>query len=110
MCLGAMYYASSYFKYKKPTPIRGVPIHKTIKRLKLELQANGSSVKTDLGGGNHGYLGLILTDEEYATITHTQPFVPPTYPGHLTIPETATAIQAMKLREENKEAKRLYLE
>ena len=68
MCLGAIDYAASYFKYKTPTPIRGVPTHKIIKRLKLELQANGSSVETDLGGGHHGYLGLICTDEEYATI------------------------------------------
>jgi len=110
MCLGAIDYASSYFKYKTPTPIRGVPTHKTIKRLKLELRANGSSVETDLGGGNHGYLGLLCTDEEYAEIPHAQPFVPPNYPGPLTIPSTATAMQAMQLREDHREAKRLYFE
>ena len=80
MAIKAIDYASSYFKYKTPTPIRSEPTHKSLKRLKLELQANASSVETDLGGGNHGYLGLVLTDEEYATILHTQSFVAPNYP------------------------------
>ena len=71
MAIGAIDYASLYFKYKTPMPIRGEPIHKSLKRLKLELQANASSVEIDLGGGNHGYLGLVLTDEEYSTIPQT---------------------------------------
>ena len=62
MNLGTIDYASSYFKCKTPTPIRGIPTHKALKRLKTELQANASSVESDLGGGNHGYLGLVLTD------------------------------------------------
>ena len=110
MTLGTIDYASSYFKYKTPTPIRGEPTNKSLKRLKLELQANASSVETDLGGGNHGYLGLVLTDEEYASIPHTQPFVPPNYPPPLSIPANATAIRALELKEEYYEAKRLYLE
>ena len=95
MCLGAIDYVSSYFNYKTPIPIRGVPVYKTIKKLRLELQANGSLVETDLGSRNHGYLGLLCTDEEYAEIPHTQPFIPPNYPGPLTILSIAIAIQAM---------------
>ena len=45
-------YAASYFKFKKATPIQGA-----LKRLKAELRANTSSVETDLGGGDHDYLG-----------------------------------------------------
>ena len=110
MALGTIDYASSYFKYKTPTPIRGEPTHKSLKRLKMELQANASSVETDLGGGNHGYLGLVLTDQEYATIPHTAPFIPPNYPPALNIPTDATPIQALQLKDEHQEAKRLYLE
>ena len=51
---GSIDYASSYFKYKTPTPIRGEPTHKALQRLKNELQANASSIETDLGGGDHG--------------------------------------------------------
>ena len=68
MAIGTIDYASLYFKYKTPTPIHGEPTHKSLKRLKLELQANASSVETDLGRGNHGYLGLALTDQEHALI------------------------------------------
>ena len=57
-----------YFKYGTPTPITGEPSNKSLKRLKTELRANASSVDTDLGGGDHGYLGLILTYVEYARI------------------------------------------
>ena len=110
MNFGTIDYAASYFKYKTPSPIRGVPTYKALKRLKLELQANASSVETDLGGGNHGYLGLVLTDEEYATITGTQPFVAPEYPAPLVIPPTATAIEALQLKDAHAEEKRLYLE
>ena len=110
MTIGTIDYASSYFKFKTPTPIRGEPTHKSLKRLKLELQANASSVETDLGGGNHGYLGLVLTDDEYASIPHTQPFVAPNYPPPLLIPATSTQIQAIELKEQHGEAKRLYLE
>ena len=110
MCLGVIDCVSSYFKYKTPTPIRGLSVHKTIKRFKLELRANGNSVETNLGGRNHSYLGLLCTDEEYAEIPHTQPFTPPNYLGPLTIPSIAIAIQAMQLREDYREAKRLYFE
>ena len=99
MTIGTIDYASSYFKYKTPTPICGEPTHKSLKRLKLELQSNASSVETDLGGGNHGYLGLVLTDEEYATIPNTQPFVAPNYPPTLVIPPLSTQIQAIELKE-----------
>ena len=85
MALGAVDYAASYFQYKTPTPIQGAPTNKTRKRLKQELRANISSVDSDLGGGDHGYLGLVLTDSEYATVMAT-PFVPPTYPETLTVP------------------------
>ena len=110
MSVGTVDYQSSYFKYKTPTPIRGVPTYKALKRLKMELQANASSVETDLGGGNHGYLGLVLTDQEYNTIPNTAPFVPPNYPPPLVIPQTATPIQAIELKERYNEQKRLYLE
>ena len=110
MKTGSVDYASSYFKYKTATPIRGEPTNKALKRLKLELQANASSVETDLGGGDHGYLGLVLTDQEYASIPGTEPFIAPMYPGPLDIPNNATPIQALNLKDQHSEEKRLHLE
>ena len=101
---------SSYFKYKTPALIWDEPTNKSLKTLQKELQANASSVETDLGGGNHGYLRLVLTDAEYASIPNTQPFVPPTYPPPLVIPANSTPIQALELKEEYNKCKRLHLE
>ena len=98
MTSGAVDYAASYFKFKTPTPIIGTPTHKTLKRLKQELRANASSVESNLGGGDHGHLGLVLDDQEYATISTTQ-FVAPTYPTALSIPSTASQVEALNLRE-----------
>ena len=82
-----------------------------LKRLKTELHANTSSVDTNLGGGDHGYLGLILTDVEYARITPTpQPFVPLNFPGPLVIDPTHTALQQVQAWETHNEAIKLYRE
>ena len=104
-------YASVYFKYGTPTPITGEPSNKSLKRLKTELSANASSVDTELGGGDHGYLGLILTDVEYARITPTPlPFIAPNFPGPLVIAPTLTALQQVQARETHKESLALYIE
>ena len=60
-------YAAS-FPHRVPTKIQGEPLYRNLKRLKTELRANASSVDTDLGGGNHGYLGLVLSRNEYPWI------------------------------------------
>ena len=104
-------YAATHIKYPTPIPINGESINKSVKRLKDELRANGSSVDTDLGGGDHGYLGLILTDEEYARISPTPtPFKAPLCPGTLQIDATATPTEAIHAREVHKEKIRLYRE
>ena len=104
-------YCATYFKYPTPTPINGEPTNKSLKRLKTEPRANSSSVDTDLVGSDHGYLGLVLSDAEYARITPTPaPFVAPNYPAALVIPPTATAVEALHLRETHNEALRLHRE
>ena len=60
MVLGTINYVTSFLNYKTLTPIQCTPTYKTIQRLKAELQANASIVETDLGGGDYGYLGLVL--------------------------------------------------
>ena len=78
-----------------PTPITkitGEPNYESLKYLKDQLKANTASIPTTLGGGNHGYLGLILSPAAYTTIAATQ-FVEPIYPGqHPNVPAgTSTA-------------------
>ena len=64
-------YASTCFKYPTTTSINGEPTNKTVNRLKTKLGANGSSVDTDVGGGDHGYHGLLITNLEYLQIIPT---------------------------------------
>ena len=76
MSLSNIDYARTYFKYAVPAPINAEPSNKTLKRLKTELRANACSIDTNLGGDDHVYLGLLLTDVEYARILPTpDPFV-----------------------------------
>ena len=73
------------------TPIVGEPTYTTLKTLKDQLKANAASMPTTLDGGNHGYLGLILSPATYATISPTV-FIEPAYPGqHPTIPAGTNA-------------------
>ena len=54
---------------------------------------------------------MVLSDVEYARINPTPPpFNAPGFPATLTIPPTATQVEALDLREKHKEAKRLYYE
>jgi hypothetical protein len=64
--------------------IIGTPTFQTLIKLKLN---NTSSVPSNLGGAQNGYLGLILAAPAYAAIVGTdamgapQPFITPTFPS-----------------------------
>ena len=77
-----------------PTPITtitGELNYESLKTLKEQLKANANSIPATLGGGNHGYLGLILSPAAYTTITATH-FVEPVYPGqHPNVPAGTSA-------------------
>ena len=55
-------YKDSYFENPVLTTIRGEPTYETLHHLRSELKANAISVPTTLGGVNHGYLGMVLTN------------------------------------------------
>ena len=73
--------------------------------------ANVSSVECDLGGGDHGYLGLVLNNEEYASITPAPlPFNPPNFPAPLVIGIGTNQVTALTRREQWQEDKKRYYE
>ena len=78
-----------------PTPITtitGAPNYERLKTLKDQLKANAASIPTTLGGGNHGYLGLILSSAAYTTIAATQ-FFEPNLPAGTSAANTSTIIR-----------------
>ena len=52
--------------------------------MKEKLKANAASVQSDLGGGAHGHLGLVLDDATYFALTGHH-CVRPVYPITLAI-------------------------
>ena len=59
------------------------------------LKRNTQQIPTRLGGGNHGYLALLLYDAKYNGVTGTAPFNHPSDPGvftptNITVPATTT--------------------
>ena len=69
------------FPHPTLTPIEGKPSTATLNLLKKELYANAMSKPSLLGGGNHGFLALVMSPARYATLNGTQPFIDPVHPG-----------------------------
>ena len=87
--------------------IHGEPDYSKLKVLKDLLKANSSRVQSDLGGGAHGHLGLVLTPVEYAAVSAT-PYVCPPHPGPLVIPQGTTNHALTVLCEQHKKALSLF--
>ena len=57
----------THFEKAELTPIRGEPTYETLEHLLKELKANVRNVHSNLGGGAHGHLGLVISHEAGAT-------------------------------------------
>ena len=99
----------TYFKHLMLTHIQGEQEYPILKVLKNETKANESKVASNLGGGSHGHLGLVLTPAEYAMISAV-PYVRPLHPGPLTIPTGTTNHEANRLTLAHTEAIRVFRE
>jgi len=91
---------SKTFQHPESTRITEESTFASLRRLEKELKVNASSIESDLGGGDHGYLGHVLSDVDYALVSGTT-FTPPTYSGTLNVPATATQVEAVNLREDH---------
>ena len=102
-------YMTLYFKYPVPTTINGEPTNMSIKRLQTEIRANANSVNTDLGGGNHRYLGLYLSNIEYTWINPAPtPFEAPAWSSALSINPATTTVDTLHAKEMHHEKMRVY--
>ena len=102
-------YINTYFKYQTLTRIHGQPGHLCLKIIKDKMKANVSSVTSDLGRGVNGHIGLMLTQPKYAFVSTTD-YVRPVHPCLLVIPPATSQHESTRLRENHKEAIRLYRE
>ena len=83
-------YKDTPFKWSNLTTIRVELTFETLHNLWNKIKENTKSVYSNLGGGAHVHLGLLLTDAQYALIYPTT-FVYPTFPGPLIIPYGTTS-------------------
>ena len=97
------------FEFPVLTKCEGKLSFPILKKIKDEIKCNAASVYSELGGGAHGHLGLVLTDTEYAHVSAI-PYVRSTMPAALNIPLGTTAHESLRLRENHKEEKRLFIE
>ena len=74
-------YKTTYFEYKELERIHGQPTVDNLLTLFRQLKRNAQCVTCALGGGQLGYLGLILSEEAYIQMPQAEPFVRPKNPG-----------------------------
>ena len=109
MTTSSVNYRETFFEKKELTKIRGEPTYESLQLLIKELKANASTVHSNLGGGEFGLLGLVISPTSYEMISET-PFVRPTHPGSLTIPQGTTQHAARTLKEQHEEALQVFHE
>ena len=100
-------YIDTYFEFKELTKIHGEPTYDTLKQLHNQLKANATTVPSNLGGGQHGHLGLVLTPTKYALISQT-PFVKPAHPGVYVPDPNNTQHMQLTLEKAHKERLRVF--
>ena len=88
----------SHFEYKELTKITGEPTLDSILLLNRQIKRNAQSVPTTLGGGQLGYLALVITEAKYDAIPNSTHFHRPTDPRRFEVhlPTTATASSAIQ--------------
>ena len=99
-------YINTTFEFPELTKIYDVPTYKLLKKIKDELKTKASKVQCDLGGGNHGHLGLLLSDADYQNAS-SKAYVRPKHPGEFLTNKT-TQYQVSMEREDHKEKIRLF--
>ena len=106
---GFINYKDTLFEQANLTPICGETTFEMIHKLRNYIKANAKSVYSNLVGGAHGNLGLVLTDTQYSIISPT-PFVYPDHPGLLLIPDSTTAHSSYNIRIAHTDKVRMFRE
>ena len=104
-------YIKMHFKYETLTKVHNCSTYDSLKTIKNKLKANASKVASNLGGGRHGHLGLVLTPAEYALVT-AMPYIRPVFPGPLVLLSGAgmTNLQQEIAQDHHKEQMRVFCE
>ena len=102
-------YRNNFFEIANLTRVHGEPTFESIRTLQREILINAQCVHSDLGGGAHGHLGLVLRPQEYGLHSNAA-YRRPTHPGPLNVPAGTTNHMSNTLREQHRERVRVFRE
>ena len=102
-------YRNTAFEIANLTKIHGEPTFESIRTLQREININAQCVHSELGGGAHGHLGLVLTPQEYALHSNAA-YHRPAHPGPLVIPAGTTQHMANMMCDQHRERLRVFRE
>ena len=97
-----------FFEHKILSKIEGEPTFTTLHSLLQLLKENACSVQCTLGGGMHGYVGMLVSDASYAVLTPGTPFISPVHPGSLTPIAGVTQFQIALQKSQHEESIRIF--
>ena len=102
-------YRNNFFEITNLTRVHGEPSFESLRTLQRELLINAQCVHSDLGGGAHGHLGLVLSPQEYALHSNAA-YRRPQHPGPLVIAPGTTLHMANTFRDQHRERIRVFRE
>ena len=86
-------YRARFFEYKDLERIHGQPTINSIARLLRQVKCNTQQVSTTLGGGQLGYLALVILPADYITIPNATIFRRPADPGIFNTAATGSVLR-----------------
>ena len=95
------YYREIIFEHPGLTKIISVPDYGNLHLLHKEIKDNSISVHSNVEGGKHVYLGLVVSPTSYVLISNT-PFFRTVHTGTLVIPVAATLHDQDELKRQYK--------
>ena len=102
-------YRNIVFEDPNLTKIHGKPTFEGIHMIHQELMINVHTVHSDLVGGAHDHLGLVLSPRQYALLSNAE-YNRPIHPGQLVIPAGTTQHMARTIRDRHSKQKRVFRE
>ena len=102
-------YRTTAFEHPTLTKIHGEPMFEGVWQLHKEVMVNAQTVHSDLGGGTHGHLGVVLSPRRYALLSNAE-YHRLNHPGQLIVPAGMTLHMARTMRDQHTERLRIFKE